>query len=395
MQESILDRVLAGTEEAESPKQFYYWSTLATIAAVLKRNVWVDRHYFKIYPNIYVLLVARSGLRKGNPIALASELVKAVGNTRVIEGRTSIQAMITDLCKAHHNGTKTYTDGCALISSGEFSISLIEDKQAMTILTDLYDSQYLTEWTNRTKAGGAEKLKEVGVTLLGASNEPLLKEVITAREKYGGFMGRTFLVYADKKNTINALIDKPQNPLNRDILIKELTEISNLKGEIVWSNQAALLFKSWYAEIASSTRESEDTTGLVERIDSHVLKVAMLIHIARSRDLILEESDIQESIAACSPLLGEEDRVSVSRSKEGDTSERLKLVLGFILARGKISRIIVLQRLHRDGITAEELNRLVDTLVEAKLIKSTMEGKIVYYEPTREALQIYSNFGKT
>jgi Protein of unknown function (DUF3987) len=391
MSYSILDKVIAGTEEAESPKQFYYWSTLAAIAAVLKRNVYVDRYYFKVYPNIYVLLVARSGLRKGNPVAFASDLVKSVGNTRVIEGRSSIQAVVSELTKAHHCGTKVFTDACALVSSGEFSITLLEDKHAMTILTDLYDSQYLTEWKNRTKGGGTETLKEIGVTLLSASNEPLLKDVITVREKYGGFMGRTFLIYGDKKNTINSLINRPKRIVEHSEIVKDLTELSNLNGQIKWTPEAAQLFDDWYVDLAlTNDHGSDDSTGLVERIDTHVLKIAMLIHLAGSTELILEKPDIERAIELCSPLLDMEGKIQVNRS--GDSkSEQTKLTLKLILNEKKISRRSVLQKLWKDGINSEELNKIVDTLVEAKIINSVMEGKTIYYSPTKEALKIYGD----
>ena len=229
MQEGLLQRILAATKEAESPQQFFYWSTLAAIASVLKRNVYVDRYLFKVYPNIYVILIAPSGLRKGLPVQLASDWVRKVGNTRVIEGRSSIQAIVTELSKVHHNGTKIYTDACALIAHGEFSVGLIEDKHAYTILTDLYDSQYRAEWKSRTKGGGTETLKELGITLLGASNEPLLRDTLTIRERFGGFVGRTFLVYGDKRNTINSLVNKPQFSLDQEEIVKYLNELSQLK----------------------------------------------------------------------------------------------------------------------------------------------------------------------
>src|SRR6266496_5863122 len=95
----FVELVLRYTQQSESPRKFYYWSALSAISAVVKNNVYINRQggRLKLYPNIFVLLVGRSGLRKGPPINLARALVEAVDNTRVITGQISIPALITAL----------------------------------------------------------------------------------------------------------------------------------------------------------------------------------------------------------------------------------------------------------------------------------------------------------
>src|SRR5437773_9702104 len=99
---SWLTELLHSTEELESPQPFWMWSGLATIAAVVKDNVFLNRgKAYKLYPSIYVMLLARSGLRKGPPINLAKRLVKGVDNTRIISGRSSIQAILKEMGTAY------------------------------------------------------------------------------------------------------------------------------------------------------------------------------------------------------------------------------------------------------------------------------------------------------
>jgi hypothetical protein len=81
-------------QELESPKSFWYWSAIAALSAVVKDQVWLDRQIFKTYPNIYVMLHADSGLKKGPPISMAKQLVSPVKNTRIISGRSSIQGIL-------------------------------------------------------------------------------------------------------------------------------------------------------------------------------------------------------------------------------------------------------------------------------------------------------------
>jgi hypothetical protein len=117
-----LEEILRGTEEAESPRTFFFWSALAAVSAVVKNKVYLDRYFYKLYPNVYVLLVAASGLRKGIPIAMAKALVKEVDNTRVISGRNSVQGIIKDLSiTVTSPGKPPLRDACGFIVSGEFS----------------------------------------------------------------------------------------------------------------------------------------------------------------------------------------------------------------------------------------------------------------------------------
>src|SRR5688572_17591509 len=95
---SWIDEVLKSHEEVETPQSFYFWSGLCAISAVLKDNVFINRGgAYILYPNIYVILHADSGLKKGPAINLAKDLVKRTGNTKLVSGRSSIQGILKKL----------------------------------------------------------------------------------------------------------------------------------------------------------------------------------------------------------------------------------------------------------------------------------------------------------
>ena len=82
--------------ELESPRSFWFWAGLAAISAVVKDNIWINKQIYNLYPNIYVMFHADSGLKKGPPVSMSKQLVKAVNNTRIISGRSSIQAILKE-----------------------------------------------------------------------------------------------------------------------------------------------------------------------------------------------------------------------------------------------------------------------------------------------------------
>ena len=140
---SWLDELLLQTSESETPVSFIKWAGLSAIAAVAKNNVYLDKFYYKLYPNIYVMFHAESGLKKGPPVNMAKQLVKYVGNTTVISGRASIQGILKKLGTAETRpGQKLdLSSSTAFICSSELSAAIVDDPVATKILTDLYDRQ--------------------------------------------------------------------------------------------------------------------------------------------------------------------------------------------------------------------------------------------------------------
>ena len=63
--EDWLTSYLEYTSEQESPQLFHLWVGMNVIASTLERRVWVDRGYYRLYPNLYVCLVgARARVRR-------------------------------------------------------------------------------------------------------------------------------------------------------------------------------------------------------------------------------------------------------------------------------------------------------------------------------------------
>ena len=129
-----LDEIVDQHKELESPRSFWYWSAIAAISAVMMDKVWLDRQIYKLYPNIYVLLHAESGMKKGPPISMAKKLVQPVEGVRIISGRSSIQGILKELGTAQTQpGGKVNAKSAAFIASSELSSSIVDDKVATKI----------------------------------------------------------------------------------------------------------------------------------------------------------------------------------------------------------------------------------------------------------------------
>jgi hypothetical protein len=396
-----IEHLLAVTVESESPRKYYYWAGLSAIAGVVKNNVYLDKFYYKLYPNIFVILVGKSGIRKGPPVALAKRLVTEVGNNRVISGRTSVPALITELrtARTFNNGGPPLTDATCFIATSEFAGFVIQDPQALTTLTDLYDGDYNPEWVNRTKGSGLETLKNPCVTMIGASNEIHFRDAVPDNALGGGFVARTFIIHADRKSGINPLTSAPKEALSVPKLAEYLRILSQLRGQFTYSPGGKAFYDEWYSRF--SENEYQDSTGTIERLHDHILKASMLISLSRKTDLVLEEADIREAIDSCQNFVPGARRVSMGGGKSA-TAPGTAVFLKELLARKDhnymLSRVKMLQK-HWDYFDSFELDRIAESLeaqkaITMKLLDNGDGRKELFYILTPKIIENYTKMEK-
>lgn len=392
-----LDSVLLATEEAESPKSFIWWSAMASMAAVMRKNVWLNKFYYKLYPNIYVMLMTDSGGRKGFPVSLAKGLVIKAANTKVISGRTSIEKIIASLGTAYtkENGGAPITEAHGFIVSGEFDELLIKSEDALSIITSLYNTHEYdnANWVYDLKSGKTE-LKNVCVSLLGASNEALFKKAVPGYAIEGGFVGRMVVVNDDGSGKINDLTEAPKNIFDIEQLSQYLIALKDVKGEFKYSDGGKKWYQDWYKTHRSKI--VKDKTGTYNRLHDQILKVAMLLSLSRGTDLIINEDDLTKSRdevvkqAVKARFMGEYTEVSNST-----VTTAIRVVFTVLRKRAdhQISRMTLLKNYHQH-MDANTLQTAIETLEQAGLVETehVLGSGTTTYKLTEKAIAGVKNF---
>ena len=389
---SWIEQVLSATDESESPLRFYYWGGLTALSAVVRKNVYLDRFYYKLYPNIYTLFVAKSGLRKGSPVTLTRSLIEEVKCTRVVLGRSSMPQIIKDLSKAYSTEDgKVIKDAHGFIVSGELAAFFVKDPDALTILTDLYDTHaYEKEWRNALKGTGTDHLKSPCITLLGATNEDHFSEAIPPNAVGGGFIARTFLIFEDKRRGINPLLTAPANLVTIKDLAAHLHDVAKVVGRFRLATPAEHLFDKWYRDFC--TQDHNDPTGTLERVHDGILKVSMLLSLAEDADLIIHKKHLEESIEECLRCTGGMKQVTMGQGKSS-LALATKLVLQELIRRPdhRIDRQKVLQKFWGQ-FDAFDLDRIAETLEGAGAITIQKAGKQTVYALKSSTLEQYTKY---
>jgi hypothetical protein len=360
---------LKHTSIYESSTSFWKWSAYCSIAAVLRDNCYRRLGEVHVYPNIYVLLLAESAThRKGNPVNLCEKLVASVKNTKIISGRTSIQAVLDELSRGETD-TKTgkvLKGGSALFSAPELSAGIVSDQEAVKILTDIYD--FREEYTSRLRGAGSFKIHKVCFSMMAASNLELLKSVYDSGAIFGGLLGRTFLVKPNEFRDSKSLFNVVDVSDSFNSLKEKLREISRLNGEFQFTEMAIKEYDSWYHPFRKSYQNKPDKSGISGRIHISILKLSMILAANYTRELIVERKHIEEAIEEAMNLVPNY-QTFIMAGGGSPVAEVGSIVLQELAeAEGhRLSRKEILRR-HWQKFDSESLDKFITTVQQAGFI---------------------------
>jgi|SRR5215510_757211 len=404
--------------ELESPESFWRWSAITAISAVVKDNVWLNQQIFNLYPNIYTMFHADSGLKKGPPVNMAKKLVKLVNNTRVITGRGSIQGILKELGTAYTQpGGKVNAKSVAFICSSELSSSIVEDKVATKILTDLYDRIYNEgEWRSLLKME-TFTLKDPTITMLTATNEAMSSDFFTLAAIKGGYFARTFIIYEKQSDRVNSLIYPLEEEINYGSTSDYLKELSKLVGPFkplatneksdeyryrkikvgkkgprdVWFSEVGVIFDDWYENFAEIKKvdTNKDETGTMNRFDASVLKVAMLLSLAIEPRLEICESAMRQAIVECEKLLGNVRQTTLGKQGISHSALLKTLIIMELLNRDthSVTRTVLMKKMWANYETPEEFDNMMQGFDAAGMIKTASIGNQIVYQMPEEQVK--------
>lgn len=388
MSNSWIEDLLVENESVETPLSYIYWSLMFCIssAAANAYTLRTLKGNLLYYPNIYIILMGESGLGKGYPVNLAKRLLQEASITRVIAGRSSIQAIIKEGATTRSApGKAPIIDSRMAIVNGELSTAVIQDPNALTILTDLYDAAYNKEWVNLLKGDGAEKLKNPYVTCLFGTSPSHFYDSVPQANIEGGYIGRNLIVYEEYRAKNLDLLDDEAESHNDDKFmnivapkyVPHLQKIAAQKNiRLIPSEGARKVFNSWRHQWRAEQGKYNDKTGFVNRVPDHVLKVAMCLSLARynNDDAIISESDISESISKVTALIYASAKAAEAGGLDPLAAQTRQVVDALIAAPDNVlTRQAVLVRGY-GNYDSTTLDKIIDTLMEMKWVKRQKIG---------------------
>ena len=382
--QSWMEQYLSYTSEQESPELFHLWVGLSCISAVLGRNVWLDRGYYMLYPNMYVVLVSPSGrCRKTTACDIGVDILRTVnfnlskeenkdGQTSVLMEKITPQALTQYLANqilvVDH---KPEGQSKALIYASELSVFLGKEAAQtgmLALLTSLYGCPNV--WEYHTKTQGKDYLFNVWLGILGATAPEWLVHGIPYDAIGGGLTARIIFVCQTETARKNPS-PKVTNGMRKlkDQLIGGLENIGKINGQLSLSHGAEELYSTWYTD--RDIPNDERLASFYEREHDHMLKVAILLAASSGelfRSNVISSSTIQEAIMTIEKVK-EYMSFAYSGIGEHDAAKGYDRIVRQILENGGEMEHSVLLRKNWYHWDSEGFKRVIDLLLETNRIR--------------------------
>jgi len=288
----------------EVPRVYHEWSALSVLSSLVGRRVWVDQGIFTLYPNLYVIFVGDPANGKSTAKDIAEEMstdfeVPIAPDDVTKESLTLMMGKEDSECRRpfKYNG-KTYENTQITIYADELLTLLGNDPLSMVkLLTALYSKK--GTYVASTKGKGTDIIKCPYVSILGCMTPEITTALIKQSIINGGFNRRCNYVF---RNRLDKAVPRPQETptqskarqrcMNRGYLIQQL------KGGFKWEKGATDFFDDWYETnfIILQQRLDLITKGYYRAKDGMMLRIAMLIQLASSDNLLLTIPSMEKAL---------------------------------------------------------------------------------------------------
>ena len=114
----------------------------------------------------------------------------------------------------------------------------------------------------------------------------------------------------------------------------------------------------------------------------------MLLSLARDLGLVLELCDIKKALEVCMGCVSNIQRLIAGIGRSADSSNTTAIILEELIANKEMSRARLLSR-HYGDFYADELDRVVETMMQARAIDVERRGEHTIYRLKPKILEYY------
>jgi len=382
------------TRETESAPLFHKWVGVSMLAAALRKKTWLSLGRIKIFPNLYVVLVAEPGIaRKTQSITYGVGLLNEVSSIITSADAITKEALLQDLEAAAVDeqmpDTTIFRHSSLNVISKEFESFLgqkSENTKMLVLLTDLYDSQELP-WKYRTKNSGSSTVPSVFLNILGATTPDSLASCLPPSAIGGGLTSRIIFVWSSAKTKKIPFPElTPELEELKTHLIHDLTIISRIVGNYKFAPDAMEYWKNWYLSYdeTSPRRICKDPSfnGWYSRKPMFINKLSIILTASKCNELIITQERIEEALE----LLEEAEKTmgqTFCAIGKSEFASETDLLMGIIRQYNFISEKQLMQMVWRD-VDSRKFDIVINTLLKTgrckRLFKDSKGNQGIYYQ---------------
>lgn len=232
--------------DTEPPVIYHRWSYLTSLSALLGRKVHVELGHFRIFPNLYVMLLGEPATRKSTSIKMVKRLVAGSGYSTFAFDKTGKEKFLLDLegveddthlgpgntkMKDKDNDYDTSTTAQNLwgdesgeprevfIVADEFNEFIKPgDTEFHTTLGNMWDwDNESGAFTQRLKTSRSVSIFQPTITLLSGSTPDLFAKAFPPEAIGTGFLSRMLLIHGERSGRRIPFPSAPDSVLGASI----------------------------------------------------------------------------------------------------------------------------------------------------------------------------------
>lgn len=368
---------------SESPESMLLFSGLFTLSAALRRHVCIPKRLlgqYEINPSLFIVFIAPPGVaKKSTTSGIAEELLRYVPDARKAPTVITLQKFVDIMADKKE-------DGSLYMISSELSTTINKSgPEFFDTLTDVFDGKKTLDDSTLTR--GSIVVNNPCINFIAATTPAAVNNgAIPAHILSGGFGSRTIFISESEPRQRRMYYDNIEGidllDLQREDLISDLQHIgSSLWGDFDIEPDAKRFMEEYYQQISfTNTGESRKIDGYFTRKHVHIHKLAMLIHISYSDELVLTIHDFLYAIQILAQI---EPKMLAAFRSLGKNKYTVDImgIIDFMKQNKRVTRAALL----------EEFSASADPHTLNQLILGVQAmGKIIWDDSTGVPVYIYT-----
>lgn len=347
-------------ELTDAPEHYHIFGGLSVLSAVVGNNIHLPFGPWKIYPNLWIVLLAPSSIfRKSTVITIARKLITRVDSKIILPNEFTPEVLVSSM-EANPKGILIWSEFASALSNFERSYMM----GTKEFLTDVYDCPPLYRRKIREKEFTIEN---PCLSILAGTAIDWFLSKCKEGDVRGGFLARFVYVPATAK-TKRISIPPAYDPHSLECLKEKLIRIRDIKGEADVEGVFSI-YDKWakaHDEELEKETDQERLSGFFTRLSIYALKFAMLYQLAQDRSVVISDEAITRAIALTHYLKRNIKKLVTEEFIFGKEEKEKKKVLDCIRRTPGISKRKILQN---TKMTLRTLNPILYTLVVERSVR--------------------------
>lgn len=382
-------------KENEASPWFHKWGAFAVLSAVVSRKIWFDQNIFKVYPNLYIILVGEPGDKKTTALNIARSMVR---QTKTPIAPPSITKESMTLFMSQDN-KESPCNSVVMVDKMPMEISHLSifaseivtmlsaggnPEGMINFLTDIYDQEVFEVMT---KNKGNDLIVGPYITIFACMTPEqtgqLLKQTIIS----GGFSRRSIFVFGRGKGQpvpFPTMTKEQEDAYAR--CIKHLQLVKKFKGQYSIAPDAKAFFDEWYRRKFNELSKPHSSAMLnwLRTKDVQLLKLAMLIDVAEDMKKVITLDHLHRGLELLDSVDPELNRIFAGAGRNVLAELASKIESRLLNAPNRtLPKKQILAALFSEG-DADEITKAIDFLV----MTGRVQRLITTTGPTNRKVQV-------